>query len=599
MIFLIFVVLNCIGLGCIQKQLPNASFGLQLAFSTLIFLLWMCFGGVFLGYFCILHRWSATIWIGLFILFSTVHIHHISIPKHGIDKIQIIILSCCTFIYGILATPPVWYRDTLAYHLTLPKIWSSSGGYQQTDQILFEYFPSLWQWGLSFLFVFGKEDNPVFHPRYIGIVITLMTSLIIGEIIKDLFQKNNPQNRYLSKYYKNIGILCYLLIPTVIEFGTSVYVMPWLSFLCITSVYLYIHQSIQPSRFGFLFEIIIGAAIISSKYSGLIWIFCLICLKTTTQRRNKILQYGCFVGCTGSFFYIRNFLIHNNPVFPKLSSIFGSGFFGEWRSWAYDITLQDYGSGRDFFDYCLLPFRMFSSFDLQYGFQGSLGLSIGILFTLCLYHNRNIRYLLIPWFLLWAVQVQQIRFFIPAVGVIVIYGLIKIPQNRLWILASLSIIWSIYPIQHLWKRQQGFDYWTKYVDERDFLRTQLPENYPIDEYINSMESHKKVWYVWMRGYTYYSPKEIRVDSVFGAWRFEKLLEQSERPTDVVLSLHRDNISHVVINHRFFLVDGNADLQEGRTEKLQLQFQLLIEDDLLIPVHQIKSVVIYKVTETNL
>ena len=70
MMFLIFVVLNCIGLGWIQKKLPNASIGLQLAFSTMIFLLWICFGGIFLGHFHILHRWSATIWIGIFVLYS-------------------------------------------------------------------------------------------------------------------------------------------------------------------------------------------------------------------------------------------------------------------------------------------------------------------------------------------------------------------------------------------------------------------------------------------------------------------------------------------------------------------------------------------------
>ena len=599
MMFLIFVGLCCIGLGWIQKQLPNASIGLQLALSTMIFLLWICFGGIFLGHLYILHRWSATIWIGLFVLFSTAHINQISISKHHIDKIQILILSGCSFIYGLLATPPVWYRDSLTYHLTLPKLWAMNGGYKPTDQILFEYFPSLWQWGLSFLFVFGKGDVPIFHPRYIGVVITLMTSLIIGEIIKDLFQNNNPSDHNISKKYQYTGIICYLLIPTVMEFGTSIYVMPWLSFLCVGSIYLHVHQSQKTNRFAFLFEIIIGAAIISSKYSGLIWIFCLICFKATTQSRTKILKYGCLVGCGGSFFYIRNFLNHNNPVFPKFASIFGAGFFGEWRSWAYDITLQDYGYGRDFIDYCLLPFRMFSSFDLQYGFQGSLGISIGILFVLCLYHNRNIRYFLIPWFLLWAIQVQQIRFFIPAVAVVVIYGIVTIPRNKLWMLASLSIIWSIYPIQQLWKRQQGFDYWTQHVDDRDFLRTQLPENYPIDEYINALETRQKIWYVWMRGYTYYAPKEVRVDSVFGAWRFEKLLEDSDKPLDVIQSLYHDNISHIVINHRFFLVDGNADLQEGRTEKLQVQFQYLIDQKLLIPVYQVKSVIVYEVIEIDI
>ena len=73
----------------------------------------------FLGHLYILHRWSATIWIGLFVLFSTAHINQISISKHHIDKIQILILSGCSFIYGLLATPCMVSRH-LTYHLTLP-----------------------------------------------------------------------------------------------------------------------------------------------------------------------------------------------------------------------------------------------------------------------------------------------------------------------------------------------------------------------------------------------------------------------------------------------------------------------------------------------
>ena len=157
---------------------------------------------------------------------------------------------------------------------------------------------------------------------------------------------------------------------------------------------------------------------------------------------------------------------------------------------------------------------MFSSFDLQYGFQGSLGISIRNLFCTLLVSQSQYPLFSHSMVLLWAIQVQQIRFFIPAVAVVVIYGIVKIPRNNLWM---LLLCLSSVDISHMlvWKRQQGFDYWIQHVDDRDFLRTQLLENYPIDEYINALETRQKIWYVWMRGYTYYSQKEIRVDSVFG------------------------------------------------------------------------------------
>jgi hypothetical protein len=589
MMFIAFIALSFICLGWTQKKLPNAPFGTQLAFSTLFFLLWTCFGGVFLGYLHLLSFWNALIWIGLFIGFSLLHIKNITIAMEHIDKFQISILSIGSLIYSILATPPIWYRDSLTYHLTLPKLWAKHGGYQPTDQILFEYFPSLWQWGLSFLFVFENGDTPIFHPRYIGVFLTMMTTLLICGLIK--FMGKNI-------YYQNIAIVCYLLVPTVIEFGTSVYVMPWLSFLCLTSIYIHTVTTAtktKTSMFLWILEIVIGAAIISSKYSGLIWIFCLMCLKAHQSKdKQKVLRYGFFVAIAGSFFYIRNYLLHQNPVFPKFASFFGAGYWGEWRSWGYEITLQDYGYGREFIDYLLLPFRLFSTLDLQNGFQGSLGVSIGILFIICLYYDRHIRYLIIPWFLLWAIQVQQIRFFTPIVGVIVAYGITKIPRKRLWMIAALSLTWSLSPIKELWQRQQGLKYWMETTSDQDFLQRQLPENYPIDQFVNSLETKDKIWYIWMRGYTYYSTKNLRVDSVFGAWRFEEILDGANTTQEFMLYMKKENMSHIVINHRFFLVDNNADLEEGRTKKLQQKFDQLIEQKDLQPIHQIKNIVVYHI-----
>ena len=67
----------------------------------------------------------------------------------------------------------------------------------------------------------------------------------------------------------------------------------------------------------------------------------------------------------------------------------------------------------------------------------------------------------------------------------------------------------------LWKRQQGFDYWTQHMDDKNFWNS-MPKLL-IDEYINALETRQKIWYVWMRGYTYYAPK-VRVDWFLEDWR---------------------------------------------------------------------------------
>ena len=58
---------------------------------------------------------------------------------------------------------------------------------------------------------------------------------------------------------------------------------------------------------------------------------------------------------------------------------------------------------------------------------------------------------------------------------------------------------------------------------------------------------------------------IQLDrSVIEGYRFENLLNQSN-PAEINPILQQENISHLLINWRFFLVDNNADrLGDGAT-----------------------------------
>ena len=56
--------------------------------------------------------------------------------------------------YFLLAIIPPWYRDTLTYHLTLPKLFAAHQGYTSGDEIIFGYFPLGWH-SIDPLFVFS------------------------------------------------------------------------------------------------------------------------------------------------------------------------------------------------------------------------------------------------------------------------------------------------------------------------------------------------------------------------------------------------------------------------------------------------------------
>ena len=60
----------------------------------------------------------------------------------------------------LLALPPPWMRDSMTYHLALPKIFGINGGFVDTDRIIFQHFPLGWQSILSLLFCFGEKGQP-------------------------------------------------------------------------------------------------------------------------------------------------------------------------------------------------------------------------------------------------------------------------------------------------------------------------------------------------------------------------------------------------------------------------------------------------------
>ena len=495
------------------------------------------------------------------------------------------------------ATPPPWMRDSLTYHLALAKQYSLAGNYTDTDFIIFSYFPQGWQSILSALHspLTGKA---MFNPRYLAVGICILTALGLFGWIKEQID---------HREWALTGAILYLLTPSIIEFGTSCYVQPWL-----TAVYLWIMMSIYDRKSPLIIGGIVGIAC-SLKYSALILPLLILPIVYSSSRRvNDVFHFFLGIFTTGTLFYVRNLLETGNPIFPMMYELFGGEGWDSWRSIAYEHTLDNYGMGRSIIDYVLLPLRLFGTMDMTKSFQGSLGIGWLLMIAISWWQIRKDTVqkwmwgLLVGWFIFWALQVQQVRFFLPIIPLIV---LICIPilsrwRDRSWgIWLSISVIWSLYPIQQIVINQQGHVYWkvrqTESIDKATtlFLDHRLPENHPIYTYMNSLTT-QKIWLVWMRGYHYYIDAPVRIDNVFGATRFEQLLWK-HTTQEIQTSLRRDNISHIIVNWRFFLQDNNADyLEDGASIVIQERFTTLIQMEVLRPIRQWGPVWIYELEESS-
>lgn len=473
-------------------------------------------------------------------------------------------------IYVYFAIPPPFLRDSLTYHLSLSSLYAQSGSFVQTDEVIFGYFPQGWQAILAVFQSISSIEPINTSPRLLAVSLSMAIGFGITGIL--LEQK-------LDRLWAIMAGMMFLLIPTSLEFGTSCYVQPWLVLLSFYTVDSFLRGH-SPLKIGMLVGLLC-----SLKYSSLFWalLFGLVYL----YRKEAKFLGG--IALTGSPFYLRNLWLKNNPVFPLGYSIFGGDGWDEWRALAYSITLENYGMGRDFIDYLLLPARLFLAQQMYDDFEGALGLGLGLLILGAVASFRSLKkqeywllYFSFGWFVLWSFQVQQVRFLMPAVPLFFLFSvpvLSKRFPNFAPIFILLSLITSITPFQQLWRAQKPLYFYQQGKDA--YLTRQLPENYPVYQYLNELET-KKIWLIWMRGYHYYLETPVRIDSVIEGYRFENLLyERGTNPQDIAEILRQHNISHLVINWRFFLHDENADrLGEGQTELLRQAFIALTDSHLL-------------------
>ena len=518
-----------------------------------------------------------------------------SMPRKTLQKVPDYSLKWLIFtlliisVYILYASPPPWMRDSMTYHLAMPKQYAIAGGFVQTDLVIFSFFPQGWHSILT-LFHAPGTGEAICNPRWINVGITGLISLGITGFLRT---KTNHQWAYLG------GVL-YLLTPSIFEFGTSCYVQPWLTALCL---WLGI-EIIERKRYGWM-GLLIGC-MCSLKYSALIVPLIITpYIVFVTKDRKQIALFIIGLLLIGMPFYLRNWELTGNPFFPLLYSIFAGNGWDEWRATAYQITLNNYGVGRSLIDYLLLPIRLFTTRELFGSFHGSLGITWIIL----LLHWRplqretiGVSITIIGWLLFWAFQVQQIRFMAPVLPLILLVTipLMATTRYKTWILLLLlSAGWIAPMVQPLNHNQQTSTYLKSDIEEADavFLRHRLPENYPVYEYLNNSES-KKVWLIWMRGYHYYLNIPARIDNVFGAYRFEDAL-LNQTPQEFAQQLQDDGIDRIIINWRFFLVNDNADrLGEGVTNHLKTRFSELIHKNVLHPEQDFGPVWIYKVSDDS-
>ncbi len=607
-----------------RVEMPSS---LCLAMSYAVALAYIQCGGMILGFIHFLHPLGSLVWLALGILASAVIWIRLDRPWPS-SKLKLspplVLGSVLGIIYLLMATVPAWMRDEMTYHLALPRAFAVQGGYVQPDDNIFAAFPLGWESILAILHSLGSPPDyfAPFNPRLLGAWTIMATTLAIVGLARTISIRPN-----IASW---CGVL-WLLIPTVFEFGSSAYVEPYL--VLSSTLALAFCLRVIANEKSFLYPACFFAGVAAStKYPGLaVGFFLGILLVFNGLRRSpeearkslsQAFSFFVFSFLIASPFYLRNWLQRDNPIFPLAYELLGGKGWDSWRSWAYAETLAHYGKGRDMIDYLLLPFRLFTTRSLFREFEGSLGPVVGIGASILFIFSKNKKLagplkmqllnsagFALFWSVLWAITVQQIRFYLVAVPAWLALLLWQVQYlEKKWSMRAskvllgsmiaLSLFWFFPLGQKIWNRQHTSQWLLHQIDRQTILSRLLPESYALEKDLESLVLPSgKIWLVWMRAHTYYLRRSFREDMVFEAYRFEDLLDRASLPT-IHQSLNKDQITHILIHHQFFLWNNNADLTPGRTDNIRQKFENLIRTGILHKKRQWGEIALYSVEKRS-
>ena len=202
------------------------------------------------------------------------------------------------------------------------------------------------------------------------------------------------------------------------------------------------------------------------------------------------------------------------------------------------------------------------------------------------------------WSAFWALQVQQIRFYLVGLPPLLALGFWGMDQRlndqtKRWVLAVAglgTLLWLVLPwsdsnqvdrdgpMVELWQRQQTGPYLLGDVTADEVLESVMPWTYrPYQELGEYVPEEGKIWLVYARAHTYYLERDYKLDCVFEDWRFVADLMAADTAEIFVDQLRNDGVTHLLINHGSFLHPLDPDVPE----ELRQRFAALREGGWII------------------
>lgn len=488
---------------------------------------------------------------------------HTTPPKPCLrgERLAFLLLLFCLLLGVLLTLTPEIGKDALIYHLAVPKLFLKHHGFYFIPGNIFSHYPL----HSEMLFLIGLFLQGDILAKGIHFLTLLFILLGMYQFVRYRMEMHN---------FPALSLLLFCTIPSVFLISHMAYNDLFIALYTMSAVFAFINWSRNIKKGWLILSGIFTGLAIASKYTalllpllgflGILWASRQHRL-TTSRTFCFLLIYGLTLILIGCPFYIKNWVMTNNPFYPFLYSIFGGREWEPEQAHFYDLFVQNLGMGRTFLDYILLPWNL--SFHAKMDspqFDGVIGPIF--IFTLpfaVMFRNSNLTLKIIAaycllTFLFWASTAQQIRYLIPIFPFLTIYiGAILTYYRRKKLIYCLLLFlifgglafngWYVF---HDYINVKPISVAIGKEDRDVFLERMLP-SYAMFNFINrQLPQNSKIFLIYMKNWTFLCDKECYSDSMFESYTLQKILSQASTPANVFVKLTENGFSHLLFDIKY-------------------------------------------------
>jgi hypothetical protein len=466
----------------------------------------------------------------------------------------------CAIILALLGAHvfliPPFMADDMIYHLLVPQWIARTGGMAFDPYNINANFPMLF-------------EMPLIVMAKISWLSPFLLNAVVVTALAAAYYRIGRTRYSLPVPLLWTGVLLLCSTPLIYEMLHSAYVEIFFSLTLLVAVVNYVDyiEDRRNQRAWIWSALLLGTAS-ATKYFCLLFAAPILMVEFFLSKNRAGYYRGILLLIViAAPWYLKNWIVLGNPVFPLANSLFDSPYISPFRLKAFYSLPQSYNMGKEMVDYLLLPLRLLCgmhmpSRDGAMGFGGTLS----CFFLLCFagIGFRKPRELVptlvfIGYLCIWLLTGQQVRYLLPALIPITLAGLERL--SRLWarrkpvIVAvvvliggqnCLNIAKSIHA-DRIDALMQGK------ISRSEFLTGHMPISFPIAQIANKVldPTRTRILTLSTYGRNYYFDVPTLSVTYFDTEPFVSAYGKRQiDPDRMHLFLTRNRITHLLFNPEY-------------------------------------------------